>query len=606
MNQIAPIHSLRSADVAAPSGATPAGPDRPAPPQIPSFETFNQVTRAMTARLTQGVSPHAQFAAWYDWLSHLARAPGRQLELAAQAYVSAARLLLYAANAASARKEPLPFVPAADDRRFADPAWEKWPYAFFQQMALAQEAFWDNATCQVRGMRAKSAERMRFMMRQSLHMYSPWTMPWLDPTIIDRTIKESGANLVRGARYLIDDLLHELALAPARPDGNFRLGEDIAATAGEVIYRNHLFELIQYRPVTADVAAEPVLIVPAWIMKYYVLDLLPHRSLVRYLVDRGFTVFMISWRNPTAADRDLTFDAYRSEGVMAALAVINAIVPDRKVHACGYCLGGTLLAIAAATMARDNDDRLATVTLLAAQTDFSEAGELMLFVDESQVAFLEDMMWDQGVLDTKQMEAAFRVLRSDELIRSKKIREYVLGERDQPTDLSVWNADPTRMPYRMHSQYLRALFLENRLTAGRYAVEGAVIALKNIRAPMFVVGTETDHIAPWRSVYKIHLFTDNELTFVLTNGGHNAGIVSEPGHPGRHYVIRTRGPGARYVDANTWLAHATRAEGSWWPQLASWLNLHGNGERAAPPPVGAPARGVEPLCRAPGTYVLQR
>lgn len=582
----------------------PAGADLP-PPGLPSFETLDRLARAITARFTQGVSPHAQYAAWADWLSHLSRAPGRQIELSQQALVSAVRLMSFALAGGSEHGAAPPFPPQESDHRFDDPAWHQLPFALWQQAFLAQEAWWRRATRDVRGVSPKNAARVEFMALQFLDAFSPSNVPWLNPVIAERTIKESGANLVRGMSNFADDVLSAVAMEHRKSPDGFRIGQDIAATPGEVVYRNDLIELIQYKPATTEVIAEPVLIVPAWIMKYYVLDLLPEHSLVRYLVDRGFTVFMVSWRNPTPADRDLAFDAYRTSGLMAALDAVNAIVPDRKVHACGYCIGGTLLAIAAATMAREKDDRLATVSLLAAQTDFSEAGDLMLFVDESQVAFLEDMMWDQGVLDTRQMAAAFRALRSNDLVWSKMAREYFLGERDAASDLTSWNEDQTRMPYRMHSQYLRGLFLENRLTAGRYAVEGRVIALKDVRPPMFVVGTETDHIAPWRSVYKVHLFTDNELTFVLTTGGHNAGVVSEPGHRGRHYHIATRYHDDRYVDSDTWLRRASRAEGSWWPEWTAWLERRSAGERVAAPTMGAASRGLPPLAPAPGTYVHQ-
>jgi len=581
-------------------------PARPCPPppspvvNLPSFETLDRVGRSMIARFTLGMSPYAQSAAWFDWMSHFSRAPGRQVELAALAAVLNVRLA-----ALMAGNDVPQLAPEAIDHRFTDPGWRAMPFLAWQQAFLAQEEWWRSATRPLRGMRPRNAERVGFMIHQTLDAFSPSNVPWMNPEVIGRTLQEAGANLARGMNNFIEDWARAITMTPPQPDPQFRVGDNIAATPGQVIFRNSLMELIQYSPTTPDVVAEPVLIVPAWIMKYYVLDLTAQRSLVRYLVDRGFTVFMMSWRNPTAADRDVPFDAYRAD-VMAALHVINTVVPGRKVHACGYCLGGTLLSIAAATMARDEDDRLATVTLLAGQTDFSEAGEVMLFVDDSQIAFLEDMMWDQGVLDATQMSATFRTLRSDDLVWSKMTRNYLLGERDEPNDLLAWNADPTRLPYLMHSQYLRGLFLENRLTAGRFAVEGEVIALKDLRMPMFVVGTETDHIAPWHSVYKIHLFTDNEATFLLTNGGHNAGIVSEPGHKGRHYEIATRHPGDRYVDADTWRARATRSEGSWWPEWASWLTARSDGRRVAPPPMGAPAHGFGPLCPAPGTYVLQR
>ena len=571
-----------------------------------SFETADRLARATIARFTQGVSPHAEHSAWFDWASHLARSPGRQMELWLEAVGSAARLGRFALEAAAQKTPEPPFAPQAKDHRFDDAAWTTFPYVLWQQAFLAQEAWWRSATREVRGMSPKDAARVAFMARQALDVMSPSNVPWLNPTIVERTREQSGANLVRGATNLVEDMFSALALEPEPLNDGFTVGEKVAVTPGEVVYRNDLMELIQYTPTTESVHAEPILIVPAWIMKYYVLDLRPENSLVRYLVAQGFTVFMISWRNPTAADRDITFDAYRTSGVMAALDAVNAIVPERKVHACGYCIGGTLLAIAAATMERDDGHRLASITMLAAQTDFSEAGDLMLFVDESQIAFLEDMMWEQGVLDTKQMASAFKALRPNELVWTKMTREYWLGERDQAIDLTSWAADQTRLPYRMHSQYLRALFLENRLTAGRYAVEGKVIALKDIRPPIFAVGTETDHIAPWRSVYKLHLFTDNELTFLLTTGGHNAGVVSEPGHRGRRYHIATRHHGDAYVGPDTWLSLATPGEGSWWPVWTEWLANHGSAERVSPPAMGAPDRGYASLWPAPGIYVHQR
>ena len=336
-----------------PPAISPVGLSEPM--GLPSFEALDQLTRAMTARVSQGISPHAQIAAWTDWISHLCRAPGRQLELALRVWVSAARLARFACNLETGQKSERPFPPQGNDHRFASPEWNKQPYVFWEQLFLAQEDWWRAVTREVRGMTPKNAERVDFLTRQWLDVFSPSNVPWLNPLVIARTIEEAGANLARGAANWFEDGLRTLVLEPAPVPDGFRVGEDIAITPGEVIYRNDLMELIQYKPATETVVAEPVLIVPAWIMKYYVLDLRPHNSLVNYLVKRGFTVFMVSWRNPTPADRDIAFDSYRTSGILAALAAVNGVLPGRKVHACGYCIGGTLLAIAAATMARDGE-----------------------------------------------------------------------------------------------------------------------------------------------------------------------------------------------------------------------------------------------------------
>jgi polyhydroxyalkanoate synthase len=303
-------------------------------------------------------------------------------------------------------------------------------------------------------------------------------------------------------------------------------------------------------------------------------------------------------------ERDLGMEDYHALGPMAALDAIGRIVPDRPVHGVGYCLGGTLLAASAAAMARDGDNRLKTLSLLAAQTDFSEAGELTLFISESQVAYLEDIMWEQGYLDGSQMAGAFRMLRSNDLIWSRVVRDYLMGERQSISDMMAWNADATRMPYRMHSEYLRRMFLNNDLAEGRFELAGSPVALSDIRVPIFAVGTETDHVAPWRSVYKLNLTMDTEMTFLLTSGGHNAGIVSEPGHANRHYRVAARADVDRHVDPETWLKQTPVNDGSWWPEWSRWLESR-SGPPSALPAMGAAHRGPATLADAPGTYVLQ-
>jgi polyhydroxyalkanoate synthase subunit PhaC len=570
-------------------------------PSLRLAEAMDRSLHYLMSRFTFGLSPMAMAQAYFDWSIHLSSSPDKQAQLWHKGVRKAARLAVHVAHCAMGRDNAPCIAPLPHDKRFAAKAWQGWPYSVAYQSFLLQQQWWHNAVTDVHGVSQHHERVLQFAFRQWLeHVFSIKFSSHQPGT--------SAANARRGGSQPHPRVL-ELGggLGAPRPQAGlerFKVGENIAATPGKVVYRNRLMELIQYVPTTAEVKPEPILIVPAWIMKYYILDLSRQNSLVRYLVDQGFTVFMISWKNPGKDDRDLGMEDFHVLGPQAALEVISRIVPQHKVHGVGYCLGGTLLAASAAAFARDRDERLQSLSLFAAQTDFTEAGELTLFIGESEIAFLEDMMWEQGYLEAGQMAGTFQLLRSNDLIWSKLMRSYLLGERPPTFDLLAWNADATRMPYRMHSEYLRRLFLQNDLAEGRYPVGGHPVALSDIRVPVFVVATETDHIAPWRSVFKCHLLMDTDITFVLTSGGHNAGVVSELERKDRHYRIAAKRESDRYHDPDTWEGDATEHTGSWWTAWVKWLARH-SGKPTRPSSMGAPERGLPILGSAPGRYVLE-
>ncbi|WP_114965048.1 PHA/PHB synthase family protein [Alkalilacustris brevis] len=573
-------------------------------PDAYGTRSMDRAYQAHLARFTAGITPFGLGATFAAWWIHLMGAPGKQLQLVEKAGRKTARLSAFAGQAWRNEACTPCIAPLSHDRRFDDKGWRQWPYNLIYQNFLMTQQWWYNATNDVPGLTPAQEKTVSFVSRQMLDMVSPANFIATNPEVLRTTIEQGGANLMRGAMNMIEDWDRAISRKPPLGAEDYLPGRDVAVTEGQVVYRSHLFELIQYAPKTGKVRPEPVLIVPAWIMKYYILDLSPQNSLIGYLVEQGYTVFAMSWRNPTAEDRELGMADYLG-GLGKAMDAACAITGAGKLHAMGYCLGGTLLAAQAAAMGRDGDDRLASLTLLATQTDFSDPGELQLFVSESEVTFLENMMWDQGYLDTRQMAGAFQLLRSNDLIWSRYVHEYLMGRRQEMFDLMAWNADATRMPYRMHSEYLRRFYLDNELARGKYELGAAPVALSDIQAPIFCVSTLSDHVAPWQSVYKLHLLTDADLTFVLTKGGHNAGIISEPGRKGRDYRIHSRGRDDRYLSPEAWLDTAARHDGSWWPALVEWLDER-SGAPVAPPAMGqesGPFHAREP---APGHYVMQR
>ena len=578
----------------------------PANAPLSMAERLDPTVHAALARSLGSLSHASALMATLDWALHLAASPGQRMDLAHLALRQGQEMAAYALArmAAGPDKEARHAVATpTQDRRFADPAWQQWPFNLLHQSFVLSEQWWAAATHGVWGVDKHHEDMVAFAARQFLDIFSPGNQVATNPVVLNRTLQQGGANLMRGALHLLEDARRRAAGAPPAGVEDFVVGRDVGITPGKVVLKNRVMELIQYTPTTKTVHPEPILIVPAWIMKYYILDLSPHNSLIKYLVDQGHTVFCISWINPGADDRDLGMDDYLDQGFHAALNAVNTIVPHTKVHSAGYCLGGTLLAIAAAAMARDGDERLASMTLFAAQTDFTEPGELALFIDNSQISLLEAQMAETGYLTGAQMAGAFQMLRSYDLLWSRLVNEYLLGERAPMNDLMAWNADTTRMPAKMHSQYLRRLFLDDDLSEGRYPVGGKPVTLGDITLPTFMVGTVTDHVAPWRSVFKLQQLSPAENTFVLTSGGHNAGIVSPPGNPRRHFQMLTRPAGGNYLPPDAWLAAAPDTPDSWWPAWLAWLKAR-SGAPVKPPRMGAQA--YKPVSDAPGTYVLQK
>ena len=599
----------RAAQPATPP-ATHAAPD----PQDRAHQAargLDNALHALAARFTSGLSPISLALAQADWLMHLATQPAQSLQLALDAQRGA---IEWWQNSLTQQGNGLA---DGEDLRFSDPAWHQWPYAPVVRAYRGAESWWRDATS-LRGMAPHHQEMARVFARQWLDTLSPANAGLANPEVLRRTLQRSGRNLAEGLAHAVDDGRQALGLTalqspPAAEAGSvqrpYQPGVDVAITPGSVVYRNTLIELLQYQPQTGVVAAQPLFIVPSWINKYYILDLSPANSMVRWLVGQGHTVFILSWRNPDEHDALLSLDDYLQLGVFDALAAIKRMVPGESVHSAGYCLGGTLLSIAAAALARPGAvpgagllPTLASVSLLAAETDFSEPGEMGVLIDESQVTLLEDMMAERGFLSGTQMGGSFQWLHSRELVWSARVRELWLGERLRPNDLMAWNEDRTRMPAAMHSEYLRRCYLRNELAQSRYPVDGRAVSLADIGLPLFVVGTEKDHVSPWKSVYKLHGLCDAELTFVLTNGGHNAGIVSEPGHAGRHFGLHVRRHGDPWISPDDWPAQATAHSGSWWLAWQDWLAAHSDGRSVAARQIPA----SRALCAAPGSYVMQR
>ncbi len=485
------------------------------------------------------------------------------------------------------------------DKRFADPEWKANPVFDFLHQAYVITTNWANGLVSgAESVDAETREKANFYLRQIAGAVSPSNFIGTNPELLRTTLAENAGNLVRGMKMLAEDIeAGKGALKIRQSDASkFELGRDMATTPGKVVFRNDLMELIQYTPATQQVYKRPLLIVPPWINKFYVLDLNREKSFVRFCVESGLTVFVVSWVNPDERHASKSFEDYIREGIFAALDAIEEATGERKVTTIGYCVGGTLLAIALALMAATGDDRIDSTTFFTTQVDFTDAGDLKLFVDSARIGALEDKMRETGYLEGAKMASAFNMLRPNELIWGYFVNNYLKGKEPMPFDLLTWNSDSTRMPAANHSFYLRNCYLDNTLTRGEMTMAGHRLDLKKVTIPIYDLAAREDHIAPARSVFTGAKFFGGDVRYVLAGSGHIAGVVNPVTKPKYQYWLGPQPDG----DFDAWLAQAQEHKGSWWPDWIQWIGAQAPETVPAREPGGGK---LAPLCDAPGEYV---
>jgi len=547
--------------------------------------------------------PRVVGAAFADFAEKVAVNPGRLLTAQIELWRDHIDLWSrFARKAEGETVEPMT-APARDDRRFADAAWTDNPVFDYVNQAYLLNARWLQSTVQqVDDMDPETRRKLDFYMRQFVDACAPSNFVATNPKVLRETIDSNGENLVRGLEHLVADLERghgrlDIAMTDYTA---FKLGENVAAAPGKVVFQNELMQLIQYAPSTADVHRRPLLIVPPWINKFYILDLKPQNSFIKWAVDQGHTLFVISWVNPDERLAGKTFEDYMLEGPLAALDAIERATGEREANVIGYCIGGTLLACALAWMARRNDRRFASATFFTALTDFAEAGELKVFIDDAQVSLLEEHVAKKGYLEGRHMATVFNLLRDNDLIWSFVVNNYLLGREPLPFDLLYWNADATRMPAAMHSFYLRNMYLDNKLVEpGGLTLAGEPLDLRAIELPIYQLSTESDHIAPWKSTYALSQLVRGPYRFVLSGSGHIAGVINPPVANKYYYLTNAKNP----PSPDGWLAAAERHPGSWWTDWAAWVAHHGGGKIPARTPGSGRLKAIED---APGSYVRVR